>query len=102
MRPPAAALSSELREAKNTGGGSARYNLFASNVILASISFVYFPTDKWPATVINISTLLGSVIGQLSFGYFADRWGSHEALRHRARSRHRLHHRRRHEQHRHR
>ncbi|KAH8889537.1 MFS general substrate transporter [Thozetella sp. PMI_491] len=51
------------------------YNLFASNVILATISFVYFPNDKWCGLVINIFTLLGSVCGQLSFGYLADKYG---------------------------
>lgn len=53
------------------------YNLFATNVILSSISFVYFPnsSDKWEGLIINFFTLLGSVIGQLSFGYLADRYG---------------------------
>ena len=52
-----------------------RYNLFASNVILASISFVYFPNDRWPAIVINVVTLFGSVVGQLLFGFLADYYG---------------------------
>lgn len=51
------------------------YNLFASNVISTSISFVYFPFDEWPGLVINLFTLLGSVVGQLLFGYLADRYG---------------------------
>jgi len=51
------------------------YNLFASNVILASISFVYFPNDRWPATLINVFTLLGSVVGQILFGFLADWYG---------------------------
>lgn len=51
------------------------YNLFASNVISTSISYVYFPFDRWPSLVINLSTLLGSVFGQLLFGYLADRYG---------------------------
>ncbi|KAK7757827.1 hypothetical protein SLS62_000205 [Diatrype stigma] len=51
------------------------YNLFSTNVILASISFVYFPDDKWPGLLINVFTLLGSVVGQLLFGYLADRYG---------------------------
>ncbi|KAK3995433.1 putative inorganic phosphate transporter [Cladorrhinum sp. PSN332] len=51
------------------------YNLFATNVISATISFVYFPHDKWCGLIINFFTLLGSVIGQLLFGYLADRYG---------------------------
>jgi hypothetical protein len=35
------------------------YNLFASNVILATISFVYFPHARWCGLVINLFTLLG-------------------------------------------
>lgn len=41
-------------------------------MILASISFVYFPGEKWPGLIINLFTLLGSVIGQLLFGFLAD------------------------------
>lgn len=51
------------------------YNLFASNVINTSITYVYFPDEKWPGLVINLFTLLGSVCGQLLFGYLADRYG---------------------------
>jgi PHS family inorganic phosphate transporter-like MFS transporter len=36
-----------------------RYNLFATNVILSTVSFVYFPYDKWVGLVINLFTLLG-------------------------------------------
>ncbi|KAK0733376.1 phosphate transporter [Lasiosphaeria miniovina] len=52
-----------------------RYNLFATNVILATLSFVYFPNDRWCGLIINVFTLLGSVCGQLLFGYLADRYG---------------------------
>lgn len=53
------------------------YNLFATNAILASISFVYFPEAKYHyvGTLINVFTLLGSVVGQLSFGFLADYYG---------------------------
>ncbi|KAK4162088.1 putative inorganic phosphate transporter [Cladorrhinum sp. PSN259] len=51
------------------------YNLFATNVILSTISFVYFPHRRWCGLIINFFTLLGSVIGQLLFGYLADRYG---------------------------
>lgn len=54
-----------------------RYNLFATNVILTSISFVYFPESKYRyvGTLINVFTLLGSVVGQVSFGLLADYYG---------------------------
>ncbi|RYP08452.1 hypothetical protein DL765_008782 [Monosporascus sp. GIB2] len=51
------------------------YNLFATNVILAPVSFVYFPDEKYPGLLINLFTLLGSVVGQLLFGFLADRYG---------------------------
>ncbi|KAL2178586.1 major facilitator superfamily domain-containing protein [Thermothelomyces heterothallicus CBS 202.75] len=51
------------------------YNLFATNVILSTVSFVYFPHEKWCGLVINLATLVGSVVGQLLFGYLADRYG---------------------------
>lgn len=44
-------------------------------MILASISFVYFPNDRWPGLLINVFTLLGSVFGQLLFGFLADWYG---------------------------
>ncbi|KPM38137.1 hypothetical protein AK830_g8447 [Neonectria ditissima] len=53
-----------------------RYNLFSTNVILASIAFVYWPEGgDWHGLLINLFTLLGSVTGQLLFGYLADRYG---------------------------
>ncbi|TLS27638.1 hypothetical protein PpBr36_05216, partial [Pyricularia pennisetigena] len=52
------------------------YNLFATNVILTSINFVYFPNTTAPiGLIINLFTLLGSVIGQLLFGFLADYYG---------------------------
>ncbi|KAH8747618.1 major facilitator superfamily domain-containing protein [Diaporthe sp. PMI_573] len=51
------------------------YNLFATNVILASISFVYFPENRWAGLLMNACTLLGSVTGQLLFGFLADCYG---------------------------
>lgn len=44
-------------------------------MILTSITFVYFPDQKWPGLVINLVTLFGSVCGQILFGYLADRFG---------------------------
>ncbi|KAM0563884.1 hypothetical protein ACHAPJ_000090 [Fusarium lateritium] len=52
------------------------YNLFSTNVILASIAFVYWPNGpEWSGLLINFFTLLGSVVGQILFGYLADRYG---------------------------
>ncbi|KAG6123770.1 hypothetical protein E4U13_000063 [Claviceps humidiphila] len=52
------------------------YNLFSTNVILASVAFVYYPNgEPWPSLLINVFTLLGSVIGQLLFGFLADYYG---------------------------
>jgi hypothetical protein len=54
------------------------YNLFATNVILPSLAFVYWPDDdnSWRETLINCMTLGGSLVGQLAFGYLADRMSS--------------------------
>ncbi|PTB64120.1 MFS general substrate transporter [Trichoderma citrinoviride] len=52
------------------------YNLFSTNVILASVAFVYWPHGgEWTSLLINFFTLLGSIVGQLLFGYLADRFG---------------------------
>ncbi|KAK5987635.1 Repressible high-affinity phosphate permease [Cladobotryum mycophilum] len=52
------------------------YNLFSTNVILASVAFVYWPEgESWPGLLINLFTLLGSICGQILFGYLADRYG---------------------------
>lgn len=53
------------------------YNLFATNVILPSLEFLYWPDvcydEQWRETLINCATLGGSLLGQLIFGYLADR-----------------------------
>lgn len=55
---------------------SCRYNLFSTNVILASVAFVYWPHGgEWTSLLINFFTLLGSIVGQVLFGYLADRFG---------------------------
>ncbi|KAK1811691.1 hypothetical protein LTR12_013953 [Friedmanniomyces endolithicus] len=52
------------------------YNLFASNVILPCLTFVYWNECGHTKEIwINIATLLGSAVGQLLFGYLADRYG---------------------------
>jgi MFS transporter, PHS family, inorganic phosphate transporter len=53
------------------------YNLFATNVILPSLAFLYWDDAPYDdivrETTINCLTLSGSIIGQLAFGYLADR-----------------------------
>jgi PHS family inorganic phosphate transporter-like MFS transporter len=41
------------------------------------VGYIYWPnvTDGSPELTINCVTLAGSVIGQLSFGWAADKWG---------------------------
>ncbi|CAI6088409.1 unnamed protein product [Clonostachys chloroleuca] len=53
------------------------YNLFATNVILPSLAFVYWPknNDHENESLINIMSLVGALVGQLLFGYLADRLG---------------------------
>ncbi|KAJ5908475.1 major facilitator superfamily domain-containing protein [Penicillium taxi] len=53
------------------------YALFATNVILPLLAFLYWPdrTDSLPELYINVATLSGSVIGQLLFGWLTDRLG---------------------------
>lgn len=36
---------------------------------------MYFPNDSWPGLLMNACTLVGSVLGQLSFGFLADWFG---------------------------
>ncbi|KAF2666279.1 MFS general substrate transporter [Microthyrium microscopicum] len=53
------------------------YNLFATNVILPALAYVYWPTatstDR--EATINLVTLASATVGQLLFGYLADRYG---------------------------
>jgi PHS family inorganic phosphate transporter-like MFS transporter len=53
------------------------YNLFATNVILPSLAFIYWSSDPNSdhETAINAITLAGSLLGQLIFGFLADRFG---------------------------
>lgn len=51
--------------------------IFASNVILPMLSFVYWPTVAGPAReeAINIATLAGCVVGMILFGVLGDIYG---------------------------
>lgn len=53
------------------------YSLFATNVILPLLAFLYWPDrkDRLPELYINVATLAGSVVGQLLFGWLTDRLG---------------------------
>ncbi|PYH88771.1 phosphate transporter [Aspergillus ellipticus CBS 707.79] len=53
------------------------YTLFASNMALPMISYVYWRDDvsSIKITLFNIATLCGTLLGQILFGYLADRNG---------------------------
>ncbi|KAF2668632.1 phosphate transporter [Microthyrium microscopicum] len=53
------------------------YNLFATNTTLPSIAYVFWPNELKTGrdTLINAMTILGSILGQIAFGYFADKYG---------------------------
>ncbi|EAW10388.1 phosphate transporter [Aspergillus clavatus NRRL 1] len=53
------------------------YTLFASNMALPMVSYVYWPDDTTSKRLayINIATLTGTLLGQVLFGYLADRNG---------------------------
>lgn len=60
-----------------TGFFTDSYNLFATNVIFTSLSYIYWADDTSTGhvTTINILTLSGSIVGQLLFGFLADKFG---------------------------
>lgn len=53
------------------------YTLFASNVVLPMISYVYWQDDlsTHRNSQINMATLGGTMLGQLVFGFLADKYG---------------------------
>ncbi|OJJ40840.1 hypothetical protein ASPWEDRAFT_34314 [Aspergillus wentii DTO 134E9] len=53
------------------------YTLFASNMAFPMLSYVYWQheTHSKNLTYINIATLAGTMLGQVAFGYLADRNG---------------------------
>ncbi|EEA26499.1 phosphate transporter [Talaromyces marneffei ATCC 18224] len=53
------------------------YTLFASNIALPMISYVYWHNEPGSSktTFINIATLAGTVVGQVAFGFLADKRG---------------------------
>ena len=60
-----------------TGFFTDSYALFATNVILPSLAYLYWPdtTSGKPELTINCITLFGSLCGQLLFGILADIYG---------------------------
>jgi PHS family inorganic phosphate transporter-like MFS transporter len=60
-----------------TGFFTDSYNLFASNIILPCLAFVYWGSEHEANIEIttNALTLTGSTIGQLLFGFLADKYG---------------------------
>jgi PHS family inorganic phosphate transporter-like MFS transporter len=53
------------------------YNLFATNIILPAVAYIYWPNDNNldHDTIINAVSLGGSILGQIIFGILADRYG---------------------------
>jgi PHS family inorganic phosphate transporter-like MFS transporter len=53
------------------------YALFATNVILPSLAYIYWPSSSsnHPQLIIDCVTLMGSACGQALFGFLADKWG---------------------------
>jgi MFS family permease len=53
------------------------YALFATNVILPSLAYIYRPyaTNNQPELIVNCMTLTGSACSQALFRYLADRYG---------------------------
>lgn len=53
------------------------YNLFASNVILPALAYVYWDDTNHDRIILafNLTTLSASAIGQFLFGILADRYG---------------------------
>jgi MFS transporter, PHS family, inorganic phosphate transporter len=53
------------------------YTLFASNIALPMLAFVYWPEEvsSIRLTHINLATLTGTMFGQLGFGILADKMG---------------------------
>ncbi|KAI0436654.1 major facilitator superfamily domain-containing protein [Xylaria telfairii] len=56
------------------------YSIFAVNVISPALGYVYPEQDcppKWPGNslIINLTTLIGTLFGAITFGFLADRYG---------------------------
>lgn len=60
-----------------TGFFTDSYNLFASNIILPCLAFVYWGSEHEAniEITINALTLAGSCVGQVLFGFLADKYG---------------------------
>ena len=51
------------------------YSIFATNVINPALAYVYPDCAVNQNLIINITTLTGTMIGMVVFGYWADRYG---------------------------
>lgn len=60
-----------------TGFFTDSYNLFASNIILPCLAFVYWGSEHEAnlEITINALTLAGSTVGMVIFGFLADKYG---------------------------
>ena len=61
---------------------TASYSLFATNVIVPSLAFIYWNNDTTGnhEATINAITLTGSLLGQLLFGFLADKYGRRKLM----------------------
>jgi MFS transporter, PHS family, inorganic phosphate transporter len=51
------------------------YNLFAINAILPALQYLYFSNNDSSYISVSVLTLNGLVVGQLLFGFLADKYG---------------------------
>ena len=54
------------------------YNLFSMSLVLPALAYIYWTNDDSFINIIakvNVGTLFGTLVGQLLFGYLADRYG---------------------------
>jgi PHS family inorganic phosphate transporter-like MFS transporter len=54
---------------------TASYSLFATNVTSAALAYVYWPKNHEYSHILDVVTLITTILGMLIFGHLADRWG---------------------------
>ncbi len=51
------------------------YSIFSTNVVIPALAYVYPDCGTNQSLIINLSTLGGTMVGMLLFGFLADRYG---------------------------